>query len=129
MALINNINGYQGQITYQDFSEELKNNPSYNILSLIAQSSIISDANKCHISRIGIQAIPGDQFKLTNYSPGSSSATPNIIKIGKTGFYEANDVEITEICYTPKNKDTNSEQQEERSGHDVIIDYIIKQGV
>ena len=120
MALINNINGYQGQITYQDFKEIL-NRENYNILSLIAQGSIIP-INKCHISRIGIQAIPGDQFKLTNLSPGNSStAQNNIIKIGKTGFYEANDVEISQIKYYPN--DNN------RSGHDVIIDYIIKQGV
>lgn len=119
MALINNINGYQGQITYQDFKEIL-NQEGYNILSLIAQSSIIP-INNCYISRIGIQAIPGDQFTLKNHSPGSSNVTPNIIKIGKTGFYEANDVEISQIKYYPK--DNN------RSGHDVIIDYIIKKGV
>lgn len=118
MALINNINGYQGQITYQDFKEIL-NQEGYNILSLIAQGSIIP--NNCYISRIGIQAIPGDQFKLTNHSPGSSNPPQNIIKIGKTGFYEANDVEISQIKYYPN--DNN------RSGHDVIIDYIIKQGV
>lgn len=127
MALINNINGYQGQITYQDFKEIL-NQENYNILSLIAQGSTIS-SGKCRISRIGIQAIPGDQFKLTNYSPGSGNEIVNIIKIGKTGFYEANDVEISQIKYFPKKKDTNSNENEERFGHDVIIDYIIKEGV
>ncbi len=118
MAIIENINGYQGQITYQDFKEIL-NQGENNILSLIARGSIIP-ANKCRISRIGIQAIPGDQFVLTNYSPGSS-IIQNRITIGKTGFYEANDVEISQIKYYPK--DSN------RSGHDIIIDYIIKQGV
>lgn len=128
MALINNINGYQGQITYQDFKEIL-NQENYNILSLIAQGSTIS-SGKCRISRIGIQAIPGDQFKLTNYSPGSGNEIVNIIKIGKTGFYEANDIEISQIKYYPKEKDsTNSGEREERFGHDVIIDYIIKEGV
>lgn len=116
MALINNINGYQGQIIYQDFKDNL-----LNIETLIKENSIIGNGKTCLISRIGIQAIPGDQFKLTNHSPGSSNPPQNIIKIGKTGFYEANDVEISQIKYYPN--DNN------RSGHDVIIDYIIKQGV
>lgn len=116
MALINNINGYQGQIIYQDFKDNL-----LNIETLIKENSIIGNGKTCLISRIGIQAIPGDQFELTNQSPGTGGGIVSRIKIGKTGFYEANDVEISQIKYYPN--DNN------RSGHDVIIDYIIKQGV
>lgn len=124
MALINNINGYQGQIIYQDFKDNL-----LNIETLIKENSIIGNDKTCLISRIGIQAIPGDQFELTNQSPGTGGGIVSRIKIGKTGFYEANDVEISHIKYFPKKKDTNSNENEERFGHDVIIDYIIKEGV
>ena len=124
MALINNINGYQGQIIYQDFKDNL-----LNIETLIKENSIIGNGKTYIISRIGIQAIPGDQFELTNQSPGTGGGIVSRIKIGKTGFYEANDVEISHIKYFPKKKDTNSNENEERFGHDVIIDYIIKEGV
>ena len=119
MAIIETINGYQGQIIYQDF----KNNKN-EIQNLIHLSSIIPSNKPCLISRIGIQAIPGDRFKFENRSSEIA-----VVEIGKTGFYEANEVEIVHIQYIPKKKDTNSNEDEERSGHDVIIDYIIKEGV
>ena len=108
-------NGYQGQIT-------TSNQPGYvfranqDLMDLIIQDSkwTSSPSTIIYIERIGIQAQPETVVLLTNRSSSSliSGQITTSIKIGKTGLYEANDVQINHIAFQ---NDTQN----------VIIDYII----
>lgn len=81
MGELKAINGYQGQITSDKFGENIYEN-IMNMSNLPLDTQI-----SFSIIRLGIQANPGDEIFLNNIP----------IIIGKTGFYEINDVKITEI--------------------------------
>ena len=92
------INGYQGQICAADQPNGYfpANQEIFNRIQDAAYVNIDS------LERIGIQAPPATRLKLNN----------EIIEIGKTGLYEADDVAITSIQFY------------ENSPKNVIIDFI-----
>ena len=107
-------NGFQGQIAAlvyngkkfpgeRDLFSDIKNASKFNQQT---------PTNKnCFLSRIGIQANPGDVVTIKFINDDRQ----NKIKIGKTGIYEAEDVRIKYLSF-----DTDSDKN-------AIIDYIIKE--
>ena len=96
------INGYQGQITSIIQPESFVVNE--NIFDKIIEKEA-EDGKNYVIQRLGIQALPGTVVKLNSIS----------VKIGKTGIYEIDDVEITSI------------KLQQALEKDMTIDYILKQ--
>lgn len=96
------LNGYQGQICAAD-----QNNRCFaanqEIFTLIQD---LAHVEVDYLERVGIQAPPGTMILINN-------STASKIEIGKTGLYEADDVEITSLKFL------------EDSPESVIIDFII----
>ena len=94
------MNGYQGQIRALD-----QNGHTFpanqNIKSLIQQESVGSVE---YIKKISITAPEGTKMKLNE----------NQIRIGKTGIYEAEDLQITSFVFL------------DNTSSDVIIDFIVE---
>ena len=101
MADIQIINGYQGEIAAINQPEKKFNEG--NLFETIIKNELNPEKNYV-IKKIGIQAIPGTEVQLNSIP----------IIIGKTGIYEADDVEINSIIL---NEDNDN----------IIIDYIVKE--
>ena len=107
-------NGFQGQIAAlvyngkkfpgeRDLFSDIKNASKFNQQT---------PTNKnCFLSRIGIQANPGDVVTIKFVNDDRQTK----IKIGKTGIYEVEDVRIKYLSF-----DADSDKN-------AIIDYIIKE--
>lgn len=93
------FNGYQGQICA--FDQENGYFPANQEIFTLIQN--LTYVNIDSLERIGIEAPPTTKVKLNN----------QVIEIGKTGFYEVDNVEITSIKFV------------ENSPKDVIIDFIV----
>ena len=94
------INGYQGQITAMD-QQNGYFTTNQNIMSLIE-----ADCNSeypGYVQRISIDTEEGTMIELNGKN----------IKVGKTGFYEINNVSITSFKFLQNSSPTT------------IIDYII----
>ena len=106
-------NGFQGQITALIYSNNKfpKNRNLFNDIKDASKFNQQTSVDKnCFLSRIGVQANPGDIIKI-NFVNND----PTQIKIGKTGIYEVEDVKITFLSFI-NDSDKNA-----------IIDYIIKE--
>ena len=94
------MNGYQGQIRALD-----QNGHTFpanqNIYNLIQQDTIDSIR---YIKKISITAPEGTRMELNE----------NQIRIGKTGIYEAEDLQITSFIFL------------DNTSSDVIIDFIVE---
>lgn len=94
------MNGYQGQIRALD--QDGHTFPAnQNIKSLIQQQSVGSVE---YIKKISITAPEGTKMMLNE----------NQIRIGKTGIYEAEDLQITYFAFL------------DNTSSDVIIDFIVE---
>lgn len=112
-----NNNGYQGQWSMLINSADLEETDNlFNLIknkySVFQNTSI--DKN-CYLSRVGIQANPGDKILINFISSNDSNLTE--IEIGKTGIYEIDNVRINSLKF--------SENTEIKPN--VIIDYIIQE--
>lgn len=112
MAETNN-NGYQGQWSMLINSADLEETTNLDLFNLIKNKySVFQNTSidkNCYLSRVGIQANPGDKI-LINFINNSSSVE---IEIGKTGIYEIDNVRINSLKFKDVIKSN------------VIIDYII----
>ena len=131
------VNGYQGQIRAADQS----NGYFEKDVELFTLIQNLASIDVGYIKRIGIQLNPITKGETTqdlqqyNAIDGSTQYTiqlpknttvltptqvrinNEIIQIGKTGIYEANDVEITSIQFV------------ENSPKNTIIDFIIQEAI
>lgn len=114
-TIITNNNGYQGQWSMLLNSTDLTEIGSGNLFNLIKNKYSIfqhtSNGKNCYLSRIGIQANPGDKVSISFVNEDSSVE----IEIGKTGIYEIDDVRIDSLKFKSEIKPN------------VIIDYIIQE--
>ncbi len=94
------MNGYQGQIRALD-QEDYIFPINQDIVPLLKQKSVSPFR---YIKRLGVTAPQGTQMELNGVR----------IDIGKTGIYEAEDLQITSFKFL---NETSSE---------IIIDYIIE---
>lgn len=94
------MNGYQGQIRALD-QDGHTFSANQNIKSLIQQESVGSVE---YIKKISITAPEGTKMMLNE----------NQIRIGKTGIYEAEDLQITYFAFL------------DNTSSDVIIDFIVE---
>lgn len=112
------VNSYQGQITAASQPNScFPANMSLMPLIIADYTDEIvggKQGKTFYLQRIGIQAQPDTVVSVDNYKKGSIFPIQTNIKIGSTGIYEANDVQISDIKFV------------EDSSYDVIIDYIIK---
>lgn len=111
------VNSYQGQLAAS--SQSNYSFPAYTDLMPLIIADYKDDPNNqnnriFYLKKIGIQAQPETVVRLTNSNFGAAQPFTADIRIGKTGFYEANNVHITGIQFL------------EDTSYDVIIDYIIK---
>lgn len=99
------VNGYQGQICAADQPNGYfaANEEILNLIQNLASVQVD------YLERIGIEAPPGTEIKINNQE--------HLFQIGKTGFYEVDDVIIQSLKF-PINSPKN-----------VIIDFIIKRAV
>lgn len=112
--VITSNNGYQGQWSMLINSADLEEtNNLFNLIknkySVFQNTSI--DKN-CYLSRVGIQANPGDKILISFINIGEDIE----IVIGKTGIYEIDNVRIDSLKFESEIKPN------------VIIDYIIQEG-
>lgn len=113
-VIITNNNGYQGQWSMLLNSADLTEIGDGNLFNLIKNKYSIfqntSDGKNCYLSRVGIQANPGDEVLISFVNEDNN---PTKIEIGKTGIYEIDDVRINSLKFKSEIKPN------------VIIDYII----
>lgn len=114
-VIITNNNGYQGQWSMLLNSADLTEIGNGNLFNLIKNKYSIfqntSDGKNCYLSRVGIQANPGDKISISFVNQDNSIE----IEIGKTGIYEIDDVRIDSLVF------------ENGIKPNVIIDYIIQE--
>ena len=114
-VIITNNNGYQGQWSMLLNSADLTEIDDGNLFNLIKNKYSIfqntSDGKNCYLSRVGIQANPGDKVLISFVNEDNSIE----IEIGKTGIYEIDDVRIDLLKFKNEIKPN------------VIIDYIIQE--
>lgn len=123
------LKSYQGQIASIKQTDQNYTFPyGINLFDLAIENSVFKDQKNNSektfiISRIGIQTDPGNVVILNNYIAGTSdpALTDVIIKIGKTGIYQANDVKINNIVFQ------KPQEQENTGVKNTIIDYIIQE--
>lgn len=122
MANTENINAYQGQISsidHERYGFPLNENL---FLTEILPNSIYSNDMAAGadivLSRIGVQAEPGTMIHLINQKAESEQKKHFSVKIGKTGFYEIDNVQVTGISFTGDNSNLGIVKN-------AIIDYII----
>ena len=112
------VNSYQGQITAASQPNScFPANTSLMPLIIADYTDEVvggKQGKTFYLQRIGIQAQPDTVVSVDNYKKGSIFPIQTNIKIGSTGIYEANDVQISDIKFV------------EDSSYDVIIDYIVK---
>ena len=111
--VITNNNGYQGQWSMLINSADLEETDNlFNLIknkySVFQNTSI--DKN-CYLSRVGIQANPGDKILISFINVDGNIE----IEIGKTGIYEIDNVRIDSLKFENEIKPN------------VIIDYIIQE--
>ena len=94
------MNGYQGQIRALD-QDGHTFSANQNIYSLIQQDAVSSIK---YIKKISITAPEGTRMRLNEKQ----------IHIGKTGIYEAEDLQITSFIFL------------DNTSSDVIIDFIVE---
>lgn len=115
--VITNNNGYQGQWSMLINSTDLEETD--NLFNLIKNKySIFQNTSvdkNCYLSRVGIQANPGDKI-IINFVNGTNNDLTEI-EIGKTGIYEIDNVRINLLKFS----------QETEIKPNVIIDYIIQE--
>lgn len=116
-------NGYQGQwsalLNNEDYSSS--SDDLFTIIKSYSKFNEQTDSNKNnYLSRIGIQANPGDVF-IIQFISTTNEQQPAFIQIGKTGIYEIDNVRISSLKFTDKNGNFRPMEP------NVIIDYIIKE--
>ena len=111
--VITNNNGYQGQWSMLINSADLEETD--NLFNLIKNKYSVfqntSNDKNCYLSRVGIQANPGDKILISFINVGEDIE----IEIGKTGIYEIDNVRIDSLKFKSEIKPN------------VIIDYIIQE--
>lgn len=111
--VITNNNGYQGQWSMLINSADLEETD--NLFNLIKNKYSVfqntSNDKNCYLSRVGIQANPGDKILISFINVGEDIK----IEIGKTGIYEIDNVRIDSLKFESEIKPN------------VIIDYIIQE--
>ena len=111
--VITNNNGYQGQWSMLINSADLEETD--NLFNLIKNKYSVfqntSNDKNCYLSRVGIQANPGDKILISFINVDGNIE----IEIGKTGIYEIDNVRIDSLKFESEIKPN------------VIIDYIIQE--
>lgn len=98
------VNGYIGQLT-------LKYNYDINIMEQIKEQANFDD-DAAYVSKLGIYSAPGNIFFINGEK----------YEIGKTGMYEARDVEIRSLSIPPQTALTDSEMV--RLDFFTFVDFI-----
>lgn len=114
-VIITNINGYQGQWSMLINSADLEETTDLDLFDLIKNKYSVfqntSNDKNCYLSRVGIQANPGDKILISFINVEGTIE----VEIGKTGIYEIDNVRIDSLKFESEIKPN------------VIIDYIIQE--